>query len=240
MQPAMSSPVPTVTAVVDAFAEVAECMQSLRRLPQSRIALIGSEYAIARRQWLEGMLGRQSYFAVLDTLIEKIKIEKTKTIENCNAGHDEDEEPCVVVEEEQSLDQGRLMCTSSCPLPSLPPDAVSAVAAFLAVYYAPLPDWSVCVECRQTMYLTCPECDCPNSVCQQCNYYDHEVIRKTDHGWCLGWGAYVCGWCLPAWRERQLFMLRQDPSAFEYAGDAPVPSSAVAASQQSAVASSQH
>ena len=81
MQPAMSSPVPTVTAVVDAFAEVAECMQSLRRLPQSRIALIGSEYAIARRQWLEGMLGRQSYFAVLDTLIEKIKIEKTKTIE---------------------------------------------------------------------------------------------------------------------------------------------------------------
>ena len=110
MQPAMSSPVPTVAAVADcdAFAAVAECMQLLRRSPQPRMALLASEYASARRQWLEGMLGRQSYFAVLDTLIEKIKIEKTKTIENCNAGHDEDEEPCVV-EEEQSVDQGRLM-----------------------------------------------------------------------------------------------------------------------------------
>ena len=238
MQPAMSSPVPTVAAVADcdAFAAVAECMQLLRRSPQPRMALLASEYASARRQWLEGMLGARSYGAVLDTLIEKME----KAIEKCNAGHDEDEEPCVV-EEEQSVDQGRLMCTSSCPLPLLPPDAASAVAAFLAVYYAPLPDWSVCVECRQTMYLTCPECDCPNSVCQQCSYYDHEVIRRTEHGLgCSGWGAYVCGWCLPAWRERQLFMLRQDPSAFEYAGDAPVPSSAVAASQQSAVASSQH
>ena len=237
MQPAMSSPVPTVAAVADcdAFAAVAECMQLLRRSPQPRMALLASEYASARRQWLEGMLGARSYGAVLDTLIEKME----KAIEKCNAGHDEDEEPCVV-EEEQSVDQGRLMCTSSCPLPLLPPDAASAVAAFLAEYYAPLPDFSVCLECRQTMYATCPECDCPNSVCQQCSYYDHEVIRKTDHGWCLGWGAYVCGWCLPAWRERQLFMLRQDPSAFEYAGDAPVPSSAVAASQQSAVAASQH
>ena len=182
--------------------------QSRARSPQSRAA---------RAATLDR--GRTAAFLELE-LRESFRARQVQGVGEQAATGDEYEEEEEEEEEDdlQSLDQGRLMCTSRRPLPSLTKETLDAVAAFLAEYIPPpppVPPEFICTRCGQEMYHQCPECiDVPiiggNVLCVTCDYQDRSFLYEEDEGGGRGWGTFVCPSCLPRWVERQeLLEMRQ-------------------------------